>query len=88
MHDMYAPTYFDMQLESNTSGARLVLLRDGKAFDGVWKSGGKGQPLQFFSPEGGHLAFNPGKTWFIIVGSKSTLTTPPDAMWVLENTLP
>jgi hypothetical protein len=88
MHDMYASTYFDMQLESNISGARLVLLREGKAFDGVWKSGGKGQPLQFFTPEGDHLTFNPGKTWFIIVGSKSTLTTPPDAMWVLDNTLP
>jgi hypothetical protein len=88
MHDMYAATYFDMQLENNTSGARLVLLRDGNAFDGVWKSAGESQPLQFFTPEGDHLAFHPGKTWFIIVGSKSTLTTPPDAMWVLDNTLP
>ena len=87
-HEMYAATYFDMQLVSNDSGARLVLLRDGKAFDGIWKSAGEERPLQFFTPEGDHLAFNPGKTWFIIVGSKSTLTTPPDAMWVLENTLP
>ena len=87
-HDMYAATYFDMQLASNDEGARLLLLRDGKAFDGIWKSAGEERPLQFFTPEGEHLAFKPGKTWFIIVGSKSTLTTPPDAMWVLDNTLP
>lgn len=87
-HDMYAATYFDMQLESNTTGARLVLLRDGEAFDGIWKSAGGGRPLQFFTPEGDYLSFTPGKTWLILVGSKSTLTTPPDAIWVLDNALP
>jgi hypothetical protein len=87
-HEMYAATYFDMQLADNESGARLVLLRDGKAFDGVWKSAGEERPLQFFTSEGEHLVFNPGKTWIIIVGSKSILTTPPNAMWVLDNTLP
>jgi hypothetical protein len=87
-HDMYADTYFDLQLASNTNGARLVLLRDGKAFDGVWKSAGDSQPLQFFTPEGEFLAFKPGKTWMILVGSKSTLTTPANAMWVLDNMLP
>jgi hypothetical protein len=87
-HEMYAATYFDMQLASNYDGARLLLLRDGKAFDGIWKSAGEEQPLQFFTPEGEHLAFKPGKTWFIIVGSKSTLSTPPADMWVLDNKLP
>ncbi len=47
-HDMYAATYFDLELDSNTSGARMVLLRDGKAFDGIWKSAGENRPLQFF----------------------------------------
>ena len=81
---MYAATYFDIQLGSNTSGARLVLLRDGKAFDGIWKSAGEDKPLQFFTPEGGYLAFKPGKTWLVLVGSKSTLTTPPNEMWELD----
>jgi hypothetical protein len=83
-HDMYAATYFDLELVGNDSGARLVLLRDGKA----WKSAGKNKPLQFFTTEGNNLAFKPGKTWLVLVGSKSKLTTPPDAMWELINTLP
>jgi hypothetical protein len=87
-HDMYAATYFDLELVGNDSGARLVLLRDGKAFDGIWKSAGKNKPLQFFTTEGNNLAFKPGKTWLVLVGSKSKLTTPPDAMWELINTLP
>jgi hypothetical protein len=87
-HDMYAPTYFDIQLGGNTSGARLVLLRDGKAFDGIWKSAGEDKPLQFFTPEGGYLAFKPGKTWLVLVGSKSILTTPPGEIWELTNHLP
>ncbi len=87
-HDMYAATYFDIQLGSNASGARLVLLRDGKAFDGIWKSAGENKPLQFFTPDGGYLAFKPGKTWLVLVGSKSTLTTPPDETWELTNHLP
>jgi hypothetical protein len=66
----------------------LVLLRDGKAFDGIWKSAGEGKPLQFFTPEGGSLAFKPGKTWLVLVGSKSTLTTPPGEIWELTNHLP
>jgi hypothetical protein len=87
-HDMYADTYFDLQLESNTDGARLVLLRDGKAFDGIWLSAGEGKPLQFITSEGEPLAFKPGSTWLILVGSKSNLLTPPDAMWELTNKLP
>ena len=87
-HDMYAATYFDIQLGRNDSGARLVLLRDGKAFDGIWKSAGEDKPLQFFTPEGGYLAFKPGKTWLVLVGSKSVLTTPPNEIWELTNHLP
>jgi hypothetical protein len=87
-HDMYAPTYFDIQLGSNASGARLVLLRDGKAFDGIWKSAGEDKPLQFFTTEGEYLAFKPGKTWLVLVGSKSTLETPLDKIWELTNHLP
>jgi len=87
-HDMYAPTYFDIQLQLNTSGARAVLLRDGNAFDAVWKSAGDDRPLQFFTTEGGYLPFKPGNTWLVIVGSRSTLTQPPDQMWELTNELP
>jgi hypothetical protein len=85
---MYAPTYFDIQLGSNASGARLVLLRDGKAFDGIWKSAGEDKPLQFFTTEGEYLSFKPGKTWLVLVGSKSTLETPLDKIWELTNHLP
>lgn len=87
-HDMYAATYFDLELDSNTSGARMVLLRDGKAFDGIWKSAGENRPLQFFSPEGDHLAFKPGNTWLVLVGSKSEFKTPPEGLWELTNRLP
>jgi hypothetical protein len=87
-HDMYAPTYFDIQLKKNTVGARAVLLRNGKAFDGVWKSTGNDRPLQFFSMEGDYLPFKPGNTWLVIVGSRSILTTPPDDLWELTNELP
>ncbi len=88
MHDMYAPTYFDIQLQANTSGARAVLLRDGKAFDAIWKSAGDDKPLQFFNTEGGYLPFKPGNTWLVIVGSRSTLIDSPDQMWELTNELP
>ncbi|MGA9396946.1 MAG: DUF3048 domain-containing protein [Anaerolineaceae bacterium] len=87
-HDMYAPTYFDIQLQENNSGARAVLLRDGKAFDGVWKSAGGDKPLQFLDTEGEYLPFKPGNTWLVIVGSRSTLIGSPDQMWELTNELP
>lgn len=86
-HEMYAATYFDMQLQKNTSGARAVLLRDGKAFDGVWKSVGDDRPLHFFTNMGDPLTFKPGNTWLVIVGSKSTLTIPLDDIWELTNYL-
>ena len=87
-HDMYAPTYFDIELGKNTSGARAVLFRDGKAFDAIWKSTGADKPLQFFNTEGGYLPFKPGHTWLVIVGSRSTLTEPPGQIWELTHELP
>jgi hypothetical protein len=87
-HDMYAETYFDMQLQKNTNGARVVLLRDGKAFDGIWKSVKDDRPLQFFTNDGDPLAFKPGNTWLVITGARSTLTTPLNEIWELTNYLP
>ncbi len=88
-HEMYAATYFDMQLVSKTKVAPdWYCCVTGKLLTVSGNPPEKNVHFNFSPPRAIHLAFNPGKTWFIIVGSKSTLTTPPDAMWVLDNTLP
>jgi hypothetical protein len=51
-----------------TSGeGEMTLLRDGQAFDGIWKKDGRDEPMRFFSDGDNEMALNSGITWIEVV---------------------
>jgi hypothetical protein len=83
-----ASTLHEVGLWNNLEGRRVVLFRDGKAIEGVWKTASNDRPPQFFTPDGDPLALKPGNTWIVITGINSTLQEKNPGQWEMRFFLP
>lgn len=77
----YAPTLHDIQMWDNLSGKRAILFRNGQKFEGIWKTPGHFQPIQFYNKYGMPFALRPGNTWMVIAGESSTFTETEPGRW-------
>jgi hypothetical protein len=82
-----APTLHEIKLWYDHNERRAVLFRDGLAVEGLWKSAGSDQPLQFTS-QGRPMPFKPGNTWIVIVGLNSTLQQVDPGQWTMKFSIP
>jgi hypothetical protein len=46
---------------------RIILFRDGLAFEGTWQSSSRGDTPHFFDPAGIEIPLKPGKSWISLV---------------------
>ncbi|HEX7434377.1 MAG TPA: DUF3048 domain-containing protein [Anaerolineaceae bacterium] len=84
----YAPSEHDVTVKDNTTGRRAILYRDGRAYEGVWKSAGGDKPIQFFDAKGQPMAFKPGNSWFVFTGIYSTFDQTDPGKWEMKFNLP
>lgn len=87
-YTQYAPTLQDINMWNNTKGERAVLFRDGKAVDGIWKSNGKFNPVQFFTSDGKAMPFKSGNSWMVITGENTELKQSVLGQWEMQFHLP
>lgn len=52
---------------------RAIVLRDGQAFEGSWRSDGGGDTPHFYDQSGAEIPLKPGKTWISIVPPTYTI---------------
>lgn len=87
-YEEFNPTLHDIHLFDQIDGKRAVIFRDGTAVDAVWKTTNNSHPLQFFYQDGAIFPLKPGKSWIILVGDSSTLTTGEEGGWELRFDIP
>jgi hypothetical protein len=46
---------------------RAIVFRDGKAFDGTWRSESRGDTPRFYDSAGAEIPLKPGHTWISVV---------------------
>jgi len=83
-----APTLHEIMLWDNQKGSRAVLFRDGRAYEGTWKTTSNDHPIEFFSLQGQPLRFKPGATWMILAGNNSSLQSSSPGQWEMHFALP
>lgn len=83
-----SPSLHDFNLAYNSAGQRALLFRDGKMYDLKWKPQGPNMPIQFFDANGELFAFQPGNTWFHVVGIYSSITENEPGQWEVFNYIP
>ena len=82
----YASAYHDIPLVGKRG--KMVLYRDGQAFEGTWYAARYDQPLQFFDANKKPLFFKNGNTWINLVGVNSLMTEPKPGTWLLKFSIP
>jgi hypothetical protein len=86
-HDEIAPTLHDITMWDNFGGQRAVVFRDGQAYDLNWKTPSKTQPIQFIDSDGEVFRLKPGRTWVVIMGLNSGVTSV-DGTWTFDFFMP
>ena len=82
------PTLHDIEILANTFGRRALLFRNGQMYELIWKAVGN-QPIQFFLPDGVTPApFQPGNTWFEVMGVNSVLEEVTSGEWEVNFRIP
>lgn len=86
-HTEMTPTLHEMDMWDNFDGQRAVVFRDGQAFDLLWKTPERNQPIQFFDQDGEVFPLKPGNTWMVIMGL-NTGVIEEDASWTFNFFMP
>ena len=87
-YDELAPSKHMVELWGNTGGERAVFFRNGKMFEGKWKAVKHSKPIQFFDSQGNPMSLDPGNSWIILTGLKSTFKEITPGQWDLFFNLP
>ena len=89
-YERLSPTRHEIDIWDNPDGRPMMLFRDGKAYQGQWKTAppDEASPIQFYDRDGGHLPLTPGNTWIVITGESSTLDEDPAGHWTMQFHLP
>jgi len=86
-HTEMTPTLHEMDMWDNFDGQRAVVFRDGQAFDLLWKTPERNQPIQFFDQDGEVFPLKPGNTWMVIMGL-NTGVIEEDGSWTFNFFMP
>ena len=73
----------DIKIWDNPQGRRAILFRDGKAYEGIWKTTDRNAPMQFFDEDGNLFPLKPGNTWIAITGTTSPVEVE-DGEWFVQ----
>ena len=52
---------------------RVIVFRNGLAFEGTWRSDSRGDTPRFFANDGSEIPLKPGKTWISVVPLNYTI---------------
>ena len=86
-HDEIAPSLHDITMWDNFGGQRAVVFRDGQAYDLNWKTPSRTQPIQFIDSDGEVFRLKPGRTWIVVIGLNSGVTSD-DGIWTFNFVMP
>lgn len=84
----FAPTLFDTMITENTHGQRAVYFRNGKMYDGFWRTAYDNRPIQFLDANNALMPMKPGNSWIVLTGNSSTLAQPSAGNWELRFVIP
>ncbi|MCB0045826.1 MAG: DUF3048 domain-containing protein [Caldilineaceae bacterium] len=66
--DIVEDSLGSLSIRLNLYGSgRAILLRDGMAYDGTWRSDSQGDLPRFYAADGAELSLKPGRTWISVV---------------------
>lgn len=86
-HNEITPTLHDITLWDNTIGQRAFVFRDGQAYDLLWRTPSRNQPIQFYDSAGEVFPLKPGNTWVVILGLYSGVNSV-DGTWTFNFYMP
>ena len=89
-YERLSPTRHEIDIWDNPDGRPMMLFREGKAYQGLWKTNrpDDAKPIQFFDRNGDYLPLTPGNTWIVITGESSTLDEDLPGHWTMQFHLP
>jgi hypothetical protein len=66
--DIVEDSLGSLSIRLNLFGSgRALLLRDGVAYEGTWRSESRGDLPRFYADDGREIALKPGRTWISVV---------------------
>lgn len=83
-HTELLPTMFEVEVNQNTLGQRVIYFRDGVMSEGIWRMRDPEKPIQLLNPYGLPFALKPGPSWIIIVGLGSEFFEKQPGQYELE----
>jgi hypothetical protein len=90
-YERLSPTRHEIDIWDNIDGRPMMLFREGKAYQGYWKTTPPDEtsPISFFDVHNNNfLHLKPGNTWIVITGESSTLEEDLSGHWIMQFHLP
>ena len=84
----FAPTLHNIRIEDMHTPHKALLFRDGRVTYGTWRTPDPGRPIIFERLAGDSMPLKPGRTWVVIVGLNSLVTTPEEDFWRIDFFIP